>query len=329
MGIATRRGAVIAGGAGRRGRGRARRTGARGSGAGHGVRSRRSPTGRPRLTRPCLASKLSAGLSRLFRRVGSSGAFVIDAGTNGALLAEGAAAPGSSPRTRRSSRPRPRSAKFGPDRTAADHRLVRRRSRDSVSQGLYLRGGGDPTLTTAGLNKLADRVRAAGVTTVQGPLRYDASFLDSQTGIPEHGITSESVGRLSGLQIDNGSPSDPAKTAAQRFEDALRKDGVSIGEQRHTCGCRPRAPCGWPTSPLRRWPTSSRTRTSPPTTTSPRCCSRTSAAQFGDGVHGRRHRGGAAVRRQAGRQVHRRERLGPDPAQQGLTRPPSSSCSTR
>ena len=72
-------------------------------------------------------------------------------------------------------------------------------------------------------------MRAAGVVAVQGPLRYDASFLDSQTGIPEHGITPESVGRLSGLEIDSGSPSDPAKTAAQRFEDALRKDGVSIG----------------------------------------------------------------------------------------------------
>jgi len=29
--------------------------------------------------------------------------------------------------------------------------------------------------------------------------------------------------------VDNGSSSDPAKSAAQKFEDALRKDGISIG----------------------------------------------------------------------------------------------------
>jgi serine-type D-Ala-D-Ala carboxypeptidase/endopeptidase (penicillin-binding protein 4) len=99
---------------------------------------------------------------------------------------------------------------------------------DGISQGLYLRGAGDPTLTTSGLNRLADRVRAAGVVSVQGALRYDDSFLDRQTGIPQHGITPERVGTLSALTIDAGSPSDPARTAAQRFLDALRKEGISV-----------------------------------------------------------------------------------------------------
>src|SRR5262249_32296928 len=120
-------------------------------------------------------------------------------------------------------------SRFGPDGRLHTAVLSSDPITDTVSQGLYLRGGGDPTLTTGGLTKLADRVRAAGVPTVQGPLLYDASFLDGQTGIPEHGITPEGVGRLSGLEIDGGSPSDPAKTAAQRFEDALRRDGVAIG----------------------------------------------------------------------------------------------------
>jgi D-alanyl-D-alanine carboxypeptidase/D-alanyl-D-alanine-endopeptidase (penicillin-binding protein 4) len=31
------------------------------------------------------------------------------------------------------------------------------------------------------------------------------------------------------LTVDNGSSGDPARSAAQRFEDALRKDGISIG----------------------------------------------------------------------------------------------------
>jgi serine-type D-Ala-D-Ala carboxypeptidase/endopeptidase (penicillin-binding protein 4) len=175
------------------------------------------------------ASKLSAGLSKLFRRVGSSGAFVMDAATNRVLFARKAGRPRILASNSKIFTTSTALGRFGP----AGHLLTTALSSDpitdNVSQGLYLRGGGDPTLTTAGITKLADRVRAAGVTTVQGPLRYDASFLDGQTGVPEHGITSESVGRLSGLQIDNGSPGDPAKTAAQRFRDALRKDGVSIG----------------------------------------------------------------------------------------------------
>ena len=175
------------------------------------------------------APKLSSGLSKLFHRVGRSGAYVVDAASGRVLFARKA-------RRRRILASNSKLfttstalGRFGSTGHLVTAALSSDPITDNVSQGLYLRGGGDPTLTTAGIDKLADRVRAAGVTTVQGPLRYDASFLDGLTGIPEHGITFEGVGRLSGLQIDNGSPSDPAKTAAQRFRDALRKDGVSIG----------------------------------------------------------------------------------------------------
>src|SRR4051794_27150282 len=173
--------------------------------------------------------KLATGLAKLFRKVGKSGAFVFDPSSHSVLF------------SRKGGRMRILASnsklftgstalsRFGPDGRLHTTAWSSDPISDGISQGLYLRGGGDPTLTTAGLDKLADRVRAAGVTTVQGPLRYDASFLDGATGIPEHGITFESVGHLSGLQIDNGSPADPAKTAAQRFQDALRKDGVSIG----------------------------------------------------------------------------------------------------
>jgi D-alanyl-D-alanine carboxypeptidase/D-alanyl-D-alanine-endopeptidase (penicillin-binding protein 4) len=173
--------------------------------------------------------KLAGGLAKLFRKVGKSSAFVYDPASKRVLF------------SRKGGRARILAsnsklftgstalARFGPDGRLHTTALSTDPISDGISQGLYLRGGGDPTLSTAGLAKLADRVRAAGVTTVQGSLRYDTSFLDGQTGIPEHGITFESVGRLSGLEIDNGSPSDPARTAAQRFEDALRKDGVSVG----------------------------------------------------------------------------------------------------
>jgi D-alanyl-D-alanine carboxypeptidase/D-alanyl-D-alanine-endopeptidase (penicillin-binding protein 4) len=175
------------------------------------------------------ASKLSRGLAKLFHRVGRSGAFVMDAGSNRVLFKRKAGRPRILASNSKIFTTSTALGRFGPTGRLHTTALSSDPISDNVSQGLYLRGGGDPTLTTAGIVKLADRVRSAGVTTVQGPLRYDASFLDGQTGVPEHGITFESVGRLSGLQIDNGSPSDPAKTAAQRFRDALRKDGVSIG----------------------------------------------------------------------------------------------------
>src|SRR5262245_7088899 len=41
-----------------------------------------------------------------------------------------------------------------------------------VSEGLYLRGEGDPTLSSRGLVDLAKKVAAAGITRVKGPLLY-------------------------------------------------------------------------------------------------------------------------------------------------------------
>jgi D-alanyl-D-alanine carboxypeptidase/D-alanyl-D-alanine-endopeptidase (penicillin-binding protein 4) len=175
------------------------------------------------------ASKLSAGLAKLFRRVGRSGAFVIDASDNRVLFSRKARRARILASNSKIFTTSTALGKFQPEGRLHTTAWSVDDVSDGVSQGLYLRGGGDPTLTTAGLNKLADRVRSAGVRTVVGPLHYDDSFLDHVTGIPEHGITPESVGRLSGLEIDGGSPSDPAKTAAQRFDDALRKDGISIG----------------------------------------------------------------------------------------------------
>jgi serine-type D-Ala-D-Ala carboxypeptidase/endopeptidase (penicillin-binding protein 4) len=175
------------------------------------------------------ASKLSKGLGKLFRRVGRSGAFVVDASDNRVLFS----------RKARRARILASNSKLFTTATAlgrfeSDDRLHTTAwsiddVTDGVSQGLYLRGQGDPTLSGGGLAKLADRVRASGVKTVQGPLIYDDSFLDRVTGIPQHGISAERIGTLSALTIDGGSPGDPAKSAAQRFQDALRKEGVSVG----------------------------------------------------------------------------------------------------
>lgn len=175
------------------------------------------------------ATQLRAGLARLFRRVGKSGAMVLDPGTGQVLFARKARRPRILASNSKLFTTSTALAKFEPDGRLHTTAWCTSEISGGACQGLYLRGGGDPTLSTAGLSKLADRVRGAGVTSVVGPLHYDDSYLDHVTGIPEHGITPESVGRLSGLELDGGSPGDPAKTAAQRFEDALRKDGISIG----------------------------------------------------------------------------------------------------
>ncbi len=176
------------------------------------------------------ATKLSVGLGKLFRHVGRSGAFVIDAASNKVLFSRKARRARILASNSKLFTTSTALSKFQPEGRLHTTAWSVDDVSDGVSQGLYLRGGGDPTLTSAGLAKLADRVRAAGVRTVAGPLRYDDSFFDHVSGVPEHGISFESVGRLSGLQIDNGSPSDPARTAAQRFDDALRRDGISISK---------------------------------------------------------------------------------------------------
>ena len=173
--------------------------------------------------------RLSAGLAKLFRRAGKSGAFVFDPVTKQVLFARKAGRPRILASNTKLFTASTALSRFGPDGHLETSVWSSDPITDGISQGLYLKGGGDPTLSSTGLQKLADRVRAAGVTTVQGPVLYDDSFLDHVTGVPEHGITPEGVGTLSGLELDSGSLGDPARTAAQRFEDDLRRDGVSVG----------------------------------------------------------------------------------------------------
>jgi D-alanyl-D-alanine carboxypeptidase/D-alanyl-D-alanine-endopeptidase (penicillin-binding protein 4) len=100
---------------------------------------------------------------------------------------------------------------------------------------LLLRGGGDPTLTSKRLAKLASRVRAAGVRRVTAGLRFDDSIFDRRRGIPSAGVSGGPyLGSLSGLSVDYGLNrhgnllKDPAATAARLFRQALRRRGVAV-----------------------------------------------------------------------------------------------------
>jgi serine-type D-Ala-D-Ala carboxypeptidase/endopeptidase (penicillin-binding protein 4) len=100
---------------------------------------------------------------------------------------------------------------------------------------LVLVGGGDPTLSSDDLLRLARRVRAAGILQVTGGVIGDESLFDKKRtcrGWKPSFAMSESA-PLSALVVDraryrNYTALMPAKAAALLFRDALRAAGVSV-----------------------------------------------------------------------------------------------------
>jgi serine-type D-Ala-D-Ala carboxypeptidase/endopeptidase (penicillin-binding protein 4) len=101
---------------------------------------------------------------------------------------------------------------------------------------LYLRGGGDPTLTSAGISQLAATLTAElGLVRVTGRVVGDESLFDARRGPPSSGFrTSQWVGPLSALTFNRGRAggrfqSRPALSAAQALHAALKRRGVRLG----------------------------------------------------------------------------------------------------
>ena len=111
---------------------------------------------------------------------------------------------------------------------------VKRRGKVSgagrLEGSLYLIGGGDPSLGSAGINELAREVRGAGIRRVNGKLFADDSIFDRRRGVPDSGYgPSPYVAPLSGLVYGGSTYSgDPALAAAAQLKDALRRAGVRI-----------------------------------------------------------------------------------------------------
>jgi D-alanyl-D-alanine carboxypeptidase/D-alanyl-D-alanine-endopeptidase (penicillin-binding protein 4) len=127
----------------------------------------------------------------------------------------------------------------GGDRLRTDVRAVQPIGLDGTLDGdLYLRGGGDPTLTSAGLRSLARRlVRTTGLARVTGQVVGDDSAFDRLRGVPSAGYAvSADVEPLGALMVDRGRTGranpyyqpDPAAWAATRFAAALRAAGVKV-----------------------------------------------------------------------------------------------------
>jgi D-alanyl-D-alanine carboxypeptidase/D-alanyl-D-alanine-endopeptidase (penicillin-binding protein 4) len=112
---------------------------------------------------------------------------------------------------------------------------------------LYLRGTGDPTLGTAALRRLADKVSETGLEQVEGRVYGDESFFDRRRGGPASGFgISPYVGPLSALAFNRGSllpfahgwQSNPPGFAAERMRIALRGEEVDV-ERRGRTGRAP------------------------------------------------------------------------------------------
>jgi D-alanyl-D-alanine carboxypeptidase/D-alanyl-D-alanine-endopeptidase (penicillin-binding protein 4) len=104
---------------------------------------------------------------------------------------------------------------------------------DPVWRGdLYLQGGGDPSLSTTGLTRLARQIADAGITRVTGRVIGDESFFDTARGGPRTGLAYDSDigGVLGGLTVGRGwsRKGGPAAAAARRFAAALKTQGVSV-----------------------------------------------------------------------------------------------------
>ena len=102
---------------------------------------------------------------------------------------------------------------------------------------LVLRGGGDPTFGPAAADAFAAALAGAGLTEVTGRVVGDESLFDGLRGPPSSGYrTSSDVGPLSALAFGEGRTgrrwpyfqASPARFAAQAFEKALERQGVTI-----------------------------------------------------------------------------------------------------
>src|SRR4029453_11326300 len=96
---------------------------------------------------------------------------------------------------------------------------------------LVLKGGGDPTLTTAGLRALAAQVRGVGIRHVTGGIVGDESYFDARRRVAgwNPSFYLQEPPPLSALVVDRARGTrTPALAAATSFRAALRRAGIAV-----------------------------------------------------------------------------------------------------
>jgi D-alanyl-D-alanine carboxypeptidase/D-alanyl-D-alanine-endopeptidase (penicillin-binding protein 4) len=109
------------------------------------------------------------------------------------------------------------------------------RSGATLTGSLFLVGGGDPSLSSADLKRLAIAVRATGIRRITGGVVGDESLFDTLRTAPgwKPEFYIKESPPLSALVVDRAHYAhhvtrDPALAAALLFRDALRKEGISM-----------------------------------------------------------------------------------------------------
>jgi serine-type D-Ala-D-Ala carboxypeptidase/endopeptidase (penicillin-binding protein 4) len=101
---------------------------------------------------------------------------------------------------------------------------------------VYLKGFGDPTLTSLGLERLATQLKLAGITQIEGRVLGDESWFDSERTAPgwKASFLINDCPPLSALAVDRDVYDhhvalSPALAAAGQFRRLLRKHGIAAG----------------------------------------------------------------------------------------------------
>lgn len=187
---------------------------------------------------PAMSQRGVAGkLSRLMAQAGtSSGAYVVDLATGERLYASRASVariPASNEKLYTSAAALSTLGETATLRTTA--LATKPVGLDGTLDGdLYLRGGGDPSLTTAGLEVLAQALADAGLSRVTGRVVGDESAFDTRRGPPSEGyLPSVDVAPLGALMVNRGFDTggyqaDPPAYAASVLARELRDAGVRL-----------------------------------------------------------------------------------------------------
>jgi serine-type D-Ala-D-Ala carboxypeptidase/endopeptidase (penicillin-binding protein 4) len=180
-------------------------------------------------------------LDRQMRQAGpAAGAYVVDLDTGATLFEEDAGVPRVPASVTKLYTTATALQRFGADGTleTAAAAAAAPDVLGTIAGDVYLRGGGDPAFDHAAAGRLADALIAeTGLTEVAGRVIGDERAFDTLRGGPESGwATSPWVGPLSALSFEQGRTgrrrpkwqANPPLFAAQAFERALRRRGVSV-----------------------------------------------------------------------------------------------------